>query len=342
MLRFLTKLLTSGCLAIIIAIGAIHESYASYDAFDFNKRLALGVNLGNMLEAPTEGEWGLKVQPEYLQLIFEAGFKHVRIPVRWSAHALRSAPYTVNIEFLDRIDEVVHMALKNHLMVVLNMHHYEELDANVDAEHKRFIAIWRQIADHFKKLPDEVAFEIYNEPCKSIDENKWNQLMAEALLEIRRTNPERIVVVGPVHWNNVHNLTSLVLPNSDHRLIATIHYYEPFHFTHQGASWAGPESEKWLGTTWTASSDEVKSVAADFDIAAQWATEHERPVYLGEFGAFSKAEMDSRVRWTRAVLDAARKRSFSAAYWEFGSGFGIYNPERKEWRAPLLDALIRR
>jgi endoglucanase len=36
----------------------------------------------------------------------------------------------------------------------------------------------------------------------------------------------------------------------------------------------------------------------------------------------------------------AEKRGFSWAYWEFGSGFGAYDREKKEWRQPLLKALM--
>lgn len=49
--------------------------------------LQRGVNMGNMLEAPNEGEWGLFVQEEYFDLIKQAGFDFVRLPVRWNIHA---------------------------------------------------------------------------------------------------------------------------------------------------------------------------------------------------------------------------------------------------------------
>ncbi|HPU43798.1 MAG TPA: hypothetical protein PLS98_06260, partial [Dictyoglomaceae bacterium] len=45
-----------------------------------------GVNMGNALEAPKEGEWGVVIKDEYFKLIKEAGFDHVRIPIKWSAH----------------------------------------------------------------------------------------------------------------------------------------------------------------------------------------------------------------------------------------------------------------
>ncbi len=56
--------------------------------------LLRGINFGNMLEAPNEGEWGLTVQEEYFDLVKEAGFDFVRLPVRWSTHAEQEWPYT--------------------------------------------------------------------------------------------------------------------------------------------------------------------------------------------------------------------------------------------------------
>src|SRR5262249_33926773 len=129
------------------------------------------------------------------------------------------------------------------------------------------------------------------------------------------------------------------LPEQDRMLIATFHYYLPFHFTHQGAEWA-KGSEKWVGETWTATPEQLKALRADFDKAADWAKKHDRPVFLGEFGAYQKAPMDSRVRWTDAVAREAEARGFSWSYWEFGAGFGIYDPAAGSWREPLRDALL--
>jgi Endoglucanase len=39
-----------------------------------------------MLETLNEGEWGLYVQEEYFDLIKDAGFDFVRLPVNWKAH----------------------------------------------------------------------------------------------------------------------------------------------------------------------------------------------------------------------------------------------------------------
>src|SRR5258705_12731090 len=87
------------------------------DAFTMNQKLGRTVNLANALEAPNEGDWGLVLQKEYFQLVKEAGFTAVRIPIRWNAHAMPSTPYTIAPEFFKRIDWAVEQALSHRLVV---------------------------------------------------------------------------------------------------------------------------------------------------------------------------------------------------------------------------------
>ena len=118
-----------------------------------------------------------------------------------------------------------------------------------------------------------------------------------------------------------------------------MHYYDPFEFTHQGAEWV-EGSNAWLGTAWHGTAAEQVAITRDFDLATAWAAKRGVPLYLGEFGAYSKADMDSRARWTSFVTRKAEERGFSWAYWEFGSGFGVYDREEKAWIEPILKALI--
>src|SRR5438094_3837977 len=94
------------------------------DAFYFNRLLGRGINLGNALEAPKEGDWGVTLKAEYFKAIKEAGFQTVRLPVKWSAHAKAEAPYTIDAKFAERVDWAVDQALANKLNIVVNVHHY--------------------------------------------------------------------------------------------------------------------------------------------------------------------------------------------------------------------------
>jgi endoglucanase len=309
------------------------------DAAALCRFIGRGINLGNGLEAPSEGAWGYRIEDLHLRLIQQAGFDSVRIPIRWSAHAATEAPYTIEPSFFKRVDHVLDQALKNDLVAIINVHHYEELYADPESHLPRLVAIWKQIAKRYHDRPATVLFELLNEPNSKLNTERWNAAIAELLGAIRPENPRRGVIVGPAHWNNVDALEELKLPVDDRWLIATFHYYEPFQFTHQGASWA-KGSKEWLGRKWTGSLEETKRLRGDFDKAMAWGQKHNRPIFLGEFGAYSAADMQSRARWTSAVVRESTERGFSFAYWEFGSGFGAYDPKQEEWRGPLLQALL--
>ncbi|MBX9628508.1 MAG: glycoside hydrolase family 5 protein [Gemmataceae bacterium] len=310
------------------------------DVFAANTALGRGINLGNALEAPQEGDWGLTLQPEYFKLVKDAGFATVRLPVRWSAHAAKDAPYAIEPKFFERVDWALDRAAEQKLNVVLNVHHYGEMDDDPDAHLPRLVGIWEQVARRYKDRPPSVVFELLNEPHGKLTEEKWNAVLPAALKAVRATNPTRPVVVGPGQWNGIWALPKLKLPD-DPNLIVTVHYYDPFPFTHQGAPWVTDEKVKaTTGVRWTGSGDEVRALRAKFDEAQAWAKAHNRPVFLGEFGAFQTADLESRARWTAAVAREAEARGWSWAYWEFGSGFGAYDRDAKRWRDPLLKALV--
>ncbi len=88
-----------------LSLFLIHSSIYA-DAFSRNRKLGRGINMGNMLEAPSEGSWGPSLKEEYFRMIADKGFNSVRIPVRWSAQgrADKTVPYTISDEFFQRAD----------------------------------------------------------------------------------------------------------------------------------------------------------------------------------------------------------------------------------------------
>ncbi|WP_218163140.1 glycoside hydrolase family 5 protein [Paenibacillus sp. BC26] len=344
---------------------------APLDVFQQAEQLGRGVNLGNALEAPIEGQWGVILQESYFQTIKDAGFETVRVPIKWSAHADAIAPYAIDAKFFERIDWVIDQALKQGLNVVLDMHNFDEIYQNPDEQEARFLALWKQISARYKELPGNVYFEMLNEPNSSLTWSKWNRMLKKALDTIRSEDQWHSVIIGPVSWSNYAELVSLDIPANEHNVIVTFHYYDPFPFTHQGAEWVGPEIGT-LGVIWPGppaqkvepstaakqvswvddwfqayNSNPVEtnpagpnSIVEAFDKVNDWAKENHRPIYLGEFGAYSKADMASRARWTTFVREEAEKRGFNWAYWEFSSGFGVYDPTANQYRKELLEALI--
>jgi endoglucanase len=306
-----------------------------------NKKLGRGINLGNALEAPREGEWGVTLKAGYFQAIKKAGFDSVRLPVNWSAHARAGAPYTIEAKFAARVDWAIDQALANKLNIIVNVHHYSEMDTEPDKHLPRLIGLWEQIAGRYKDRPAEVYFELLNEPHDKLTEEKWNAAIPQVLHAVRRSNPTRPVIVGPGQWNGIGALEKLRLPKAEQNLIVTVHCYDPFEFTHQGASWL-KEAARWKGKKWTGSDAEQAALRKKLQQAAAWGKKHDRPLFLGEFGVYEAADMDSRARWSRFMVAQAEKLTMSWAYWEFCAGFGAYDPRAEAWKEPLKNALLQR
>lgn len=324
---------------LIVMLGVSLTVMGQTRAHEINEHLGRGVNLGNSFEAPRDQSWGVEVESADLKNIAEHGFSHVRIPVRWNDWASTSPPYKIEAEFMDTIRKVVDAALENKLLAMVNIHHYDDFNDNPDGTHlTRFLAIWKQISVAFREYPDSLLFEFMNEPHQTMDAAHWNPIFKRVLDTVRVDNPTRICVVGPPDWNNVNSVDKLVW-TADTNMILTVHYYNPFQFTHQGASWVGDQSQNWLGTTWDSTASQRQAVIDDFAKVRTFAEQHNVPVHVGEFGAYSAADNNSRAKWTAYCARTFESFGFSWAYWEYQAGFGVYDPANAMWRNYLLNAL---
>ncbi len=249
------------------------------DIFTANEKLGRGINLGNALEAPKEGEWGVTLYSKYFRTIKQAGFASVRLPIKWSVHAATEPPYAIDPKFAERVDWAVDQATSNGLNIILDVHHYDEMDTSPDEHLPRLVKIWEQIAARYKDKSTNVYFELLNEPHGSLADAKWNAAIPQLLAAIRKTNPTRPVLVGPASWNEISALDKLELPQ-DKNLILTVHFYDPHKFTHQGAYWM-EGSDAWKGTQWLGTEQEQMAARTSLDKAANWAKQQNRPVFFG-------------------------------------------------------------
>ncbi|MFX0015093.1 MAG: glycoside hydrolase family 5 protein [Promethearchaeota archaeon] len=302
-----------------------------------------GVNLGNFLEAPNEGDWsnGLLIQEKHFNRIKSAGFNLVRIPIRWNAHALDISPYTIDGSFFDRVDWVINQGILRNLSIIINIHHYNELMADPEGHKDRFLSLWQQVSHHYQNYSNALIFEVLNEPHDNLNNSLWNQYLKEVIGVIRQTNPARTLIIGPTNWNNLWALNDLILPQNDSNIVVTFHFYSPFEFTHQGAEWVSGSNE-WLGTNWTRSQPEMDAINYEFDIAINWARVNNKSLFLGEFGAYQYAYINGRIEWTSFVRAKAEScpEMWGWAYWEFCSGFGIMDSSLSYWYIGLVGALL--
>ncbi len=276
-----------------------------------------------------------RIKAEHFRLIKQAGFDHVRINLHPFRHMKDGNKLPER--WFKVLDWTLEQTEKNGLAAILDCHEYNRMGKEPKKHKDPWLAFWRQVAPRYKHKPNTVLFELLNEPHGKLTPKLWNKYLAEALAIVRESNPERTVIIGPGDWNSRNRLDELRLPEKDPNIIVTCHYYDPFKFTHQGAPWVGtpPTGIKWQGTR-----KERKAMARDFDKVAVWSKGTGRRIYLGEFGAYGKADMESRVRWTSAVARAAEERGIAWGYWQFDSDFVVYDIDEAKWIEEILDALI--
>ena len=327
-------------------------------------RLKRGVNLGNHWEAPPGG-WGITYTTDDIDLIAKEGFDHIRVPVAWHYHLQDGA---ISPKLLAGLEPVLKRALERKLTILLSWHHFEALCNEPEKNRATFVAGWRTVANHFKDWPPELYLELLNEPNGALDHETLTTIHAEGIAAIRSVSPRRILLADPPQWAAVPGLDRFFLPDGDDRIITTIHSYEPFQFTHQQAEWVkysdlrnitypGPPATPvplpdslrdnaglaaWLDAYNTRPGSDNPCTAATFegllDDAVAWSKHFGRPIHIGEFGCYQKADPASRARYVRDFRQAAEKRGLPWAMWDWKAGFGYWDEASKK---PLLrDALF--
>ncbi len=325
--------------AILIAgVGAVAVSACAADAplsaAEQVAQMKRGVNIVGydpIWQDPSKARF----KPRHFKIIKDGGFDTVRI----NLYGFRKMNEQLELDpqWFATLDMLVAEATKQNLHVILDEHDYERCTDDTELCRRQLRAFWTQVGEHYKDAPPNVVFEMLNEPNRKMDAI-WNSLIAETLPVIRKSNPTRNVIIGPAFWNNISHLPQLELPADDRHIIVTVHYYEPHTFTHQGASWS-PEYTGLSGLTWGTPADYAK-IEQDFDKAQAWAKQHDRPILLGEFGAYDKAPQESRIKYTAAVARAAEKRGWAWTYWQFDSNFVVYDVDKDQWNEPIYRALV--
>ena len=278
-----------------------------------------------------------RFQEKHFAEIRRGGFDFVRVNLFAFEHM--DAQNRLDPKWLERLDWVVREAGEAGLGVILDEHDFDACAKDLPACKVKLPAFWRQVAPRYRRAPTSVAFELLNEPYGPLDAGTWNAMSAELLGIVRATNPTRTVIIGPTQWNNFGQLKTLKLPEADRNILVTFHYYEPFRFTHQGASWAGDMKDV-KGVQW--SEEGRQQARRDFATVAAWAKANRRPVLLGEFGAYdmSGTPIDQRVAYTRAIREEAEAAGIPWAYWQFDSNFLAWDMKKDGWVEPIRAALI--
>jgi endoglucanase len=327
---------------------------ASHDtpAYRAAKLFLHGVNLGDYLEA---GRWAMKVDAGEFAAMKREGFDHVRVPVGWHRYVGPAPEFKLSPEIFSRVDFAVTNALNNRLAVMINIHHFSALDENPTNAAAEFLAIWQQVAEHYKNFPPQLALELDNEPHQNATTALMNPIYAQVIAEIRETNPQRTIFVEPGGWGSIGELKNLVLPPDDN-VIVSAHCYDPFYFTHQGATWTGGETPvtgiifpgppatplvpdanlhlknyllDWIKKYNTLPAEKNPSSKIAFadklKYVRAWSDFYGRPVHLGEFGAIAKAAPESRANFCSAFRQTCERENIGWCLWDWSGSFRYWD-----------------
>jgi endoglucanase len=294
------------------------------------------VNMGNHLEAqPNEGSWGRAIAEDDFTIIKAGGFDSVRIPVWFSGHALAAEPYTIDAAYMDRVVHVVGLASAAGLNVIIDMHNFDALFADPAANTTRFAEMWRQIAVRFQSAPASVWFELINEPHDKLDNANLVATLTPALAAVRATNPTRPVIIGGQGWSGVDSLATLALP-ADPYVVPTIHTYDPFDFTHQGASWITPPPA--VGRMFGSAADYAQ-LDANLQKLRDYTARTGRVPFVGEYGAIDGGAISiaDRATYYKRVSSAYASIGVQSCAWAYTNTFQLRN--NSGWLAGMLEAI---
>ncbi len=367
----LTALLT--ILALFAPFASLHSSAsaaapkpttASPQTHTFKR----GVNVSHWLsqnydERPYAADWFTE---EDVAWIAQQGFDHIRFPV--DGRLWQTADGSLDETKIAPFVRALRWSREHGLGAILDMHFLPGADFNATAmENAVFTdeslqtsvaAFWEKLAARFKDEGDYLRFEILNEPVAK-ENAQLNPFNARMLAAIRKSNPTRIVYLTSNRWSGFNTINDVILPDDPH-IALTLHFYEPFIFTHQRASWVQLPHDmpliKFPGRvpdlsktsipadhfTQKSSNTELTTTEIDaaFATVATWAAQHlkGRELYIGEFGAYDKAEdADSRRNYTKAVTTACARHGWSWAVWDYQGGFAIRDKNGNP--TPILEGL---
>ena len=301
------------------------------------KTLSKGLNLDHWrLHNLTDGFYTKAILQQYQGL----GLTYTRLPVLLSAFLDENNPSVLKTDSLAALDAIIQTHIKTGLgIVVCPFDPPSELYSEPDMQAK-FVAFFKAFATHLSSTdPEKVFLEVMNEPVAASQD--WNNLQVKLITAIRSAAISHTIIATSNDWSNVRALpmTQIV---EDKNVVYNFHFYDPFVFTHQGATWtwralqfmknvpypATPAAvaplvnaiqdakakgaveyygkEKW-------NRDKLVSVLA---IAANWAKTNGVPVICNEFGVIPwTAPRDSRLRYLKDVREVLESYKIGWANW---------------------------
>ena len=318
------------------------------------KRLSKSVNITRWFWY-TEGQGGAYFKNYMtdadLKLIHEMGVLSVRLVISPTFFYQVAKPTELNPAMIGYLDNAIDRLLAYDLAVVIDMHDEDKASWLKDQQYvEGFLQFWPVLAKRYAdRNPDQVIFELLNEPTFEQEAERWAALQARWVGAMRAVVPTHTLIVTGNEWGGISGLMKLS-PLADKNLVYSFHFYEPFQFTHQGATWSSPEVvdlrdipypataerckpmldkitnsakkstlRNYCYSFWTAS--KLKNKLAE---AADWGKQHGVPLWMGEFGVYCPySPAQDRAQWIHDVRASAESLNIGWALWGYDECFGM-------------------
>lgn len=354
-------------LMLIPCVGSAEEAEAvdngvmreGLTALEATRLMGNGINLGNTLEAcdsnvgiktntplSYETHWG---QPKTTQAMIDgmkaAGFDTIRIPVAWMTNAthLYEGDYTIDADYMNRVEEVVRYARKAGMYVIINDHWdggWYGMFGSESAETRAlameaYKGMWQQIAERFRDYSDYLIFESANEELGGrFDENsplycsdsvvtylndderyaltnEINQTFVDVVRATGGNNATRFLLIAGYGTNidqTCDDRFQMPKDTADSKLMVSVHYYDPWSYC--GAS-SAVSATKWGKVSDYEYMDQQLAKMTKF-------TEAGYGVVIGEYGALpcSDGLKDNTLAYHTAFLDACTKYNLTNCLWD--------------------------
>ncbi len=248
------------------------------------------------------------------------------------------------------IDAGVAKLIRNGQAVIWDLHDNSTMGLSKSAIARQgFVSFWKAIAEHYRgDYEKALVFELKNEPVFSKNPQTWYRLQERTVKAIRKIDPERTIMVTCTSWSSIDQLPNFT-PLPQKNLIYTVHCYDPFFFTHQGATWVGnppsglqhmpfPSSEKAAKSILSINEPQNQNtilwygkqhfndqyLLSRMELAMTYAKAHHVPMVLGEFGSNPpKALPADRARWFRGMRKAFDETGIPWCVWGYDDGMGL-------------------
>ena len=173
------------------------------------------------------------------------------------------------------------------------------------------------------------------------------------------------IIAAGARWSSDDELV-FQEPLHDPNVIYNFHFYEPFLFTHQGATWSAYYWHWLAGLKYPSSPESAERVAAlvpdevdrlqvisygrdhwdaariesEMKQSAEWAQRRGLPLVCNEFGVYrDSADPQDRVAWLHDVRTALERNGIGWAMWDYSGSFGVVT--KKDGKAVADDGVLR-